>query len=310
MRLVYFGTSEFAEEPLRRLLKTGAQVVAVVTQPDRPKGRGRKLQPPSVKIVAQESGLDIEQPEDPNSDSFVSAIEKYEPDTIVVVAYAHKLGPRLLGLPQRGCFNIHPSLLPLYRGAAPINWAIIKGEKITGVSIIKMNERFDAGEIMMQDSIEIREDETAGELSVRLSNLGSELMVRVLEAIQQGSVEGTAQDETKVTKAPRIKKSDCDVVWAKTAVEIKNLVRGLYPRPGAYSYYRDKLIKLARANALTEVVEQEPGEILRTDNGIEVASGNGVVRLLSLQPEGKREMSWVDFRNGFRPLPGDRFGRR
>jgi methionyl-tRNA formyltransferase len=309
MKLVYFGTSEFAEEPLRRLLKTGAQVVAVVTQPDRPKGRGRRLQRPPVKIIAEESDLSIEQPEDPNSDSFVSTIEEYEPDAIVVVAYVHKLGPRLLGLPQKGCFNIHPSLLPLYRGAAPINWAIIEGEKITGVSVIRMNERFDAGEILMQESVEIGEDETAGELSVRLSNLGSELIVKVLEAIQQGSVRGTTQEEAKVTKAPRIKKIDCEVAWSKTAVEIKNLVRGLHPKPGAYSYYKDKLIKLARANALTEDVEQEPGEIVRTDDGIDVASGKGVVRLLSLQPEGKREMSWVDFRNGFRPLPGDRFGR-
>lgn len=309
MRLVYFGTSEFAEEPLRRLLKTGAQVAAVVTQPDRPKGRGRKLQPPPVKMIAQESGLEIEQPEDPNSDSFVSRIEKYEPDAIVVVAYAHKLGPRLLGLPKKGCLNVHPSLLPLYRGAAPVNWAIIKGEKVTGVSIIRMNERFDAGEILMQESIGIGEDETAGELSVRLSKLGSELLVRVLEAIQQGSMEGIDQKEAEVTRAPRIKKSDCEVEWSKTAVEIKNLVRGLYPRPGAFSYYRDRLIKLARTDALMGDVEQRPGEILRTDNGIDVASGNGVVRLLSLQPEGKREMSWVDFKNGFRPQPGDRFGR-
>ena len=309
MRLVYFGTSEFAEEPLRRLLKTGAQVVAVVTQPDRPKGRGRKLQPPPVKIVAQESGLNIEQPEDPNSDSFVSTVEEYEPDAIVVVAYARKLGPRLLGVPKKGCFNIHPSLLPLYRGAAPVNWAIIKGEKVTGVSIIKMNERFDAGEILMQESIEIGDDETAGELSVRLSSLGSELVVKALEAIQRGSLEGTAQEEAEVTRAPRIKKSDCEVEWSKTAVEIKNLVRGLYPKPGAYSYYRDKLIKLASANALTEDVDQKPGEIVRTVDGIDVASGNGIVRLLSLQPEGKREMSWVDFKNGFKPLPGDRFGK-
>lgn len=308
MRVVYLGTSEFAEEPLKALLNSDHQILAVVTQPDRPKGRGRKLLPPPVKILAQESGLKIEQPSDPNSDAFVSKLEKLEPDVIVVAAYAHKLGSKLLQLPARGCINIHPSLLPLFRGAAPINWAIIKGEKKTGISIMRMNERFDAGEILKQKPADIGDDETAGELSERLSRLGAELLLETLEAIESGGIEGKKQEEDKVTRAPRIKKSDCEVVWSRTAVEIRNLIRGLYPRPGAYSYYRSKIVKLARARALPQDAKGEPGEIVATDGGIVVAAGRGMVSLLSLQPEGRREMSWIEFKNGFRPRVGGRFG--
>jgi len=308
MRVVYLGTSEFAEEPLKGLLGSGYETVAVVTQPDRPKGRGRKMLPPPVKKLAERSCLRIEQPVDPNSDEFVSSLEELKPDVIVVAAYAHKLGSRLLEVPPGGCINIHPSLLPLLRGAAPLNWAIIKGEKKTGISIIKMNERFDAGEILKQKAVDIGDEETAGELSERLSRLGSELLLETLEAIEQGGIEGMRQDEDKATRAPRIKKDDCKVEWSRTAVDIKNLIRGLHPRPGAYSHFRGKIVKLARAKASSQGAKGEPGEIAATDDGIVVVAGEGVVSLLSLQPEGKREMSWIDFKNGFGPQVGDRFG--
>ncbi len=307
MKIVYFGTSEFAEEPLRRLLAGGHRVLALVTQPDRPKGRGRVLSAPPIKAIAQRSGLRVDQPADPNSDESVRAMRELEPDAIVVAAYAHKLGSSLLEVPKHGCINIHPSLLPLYRGAAPVNWAIMNGEKRTGVTIIRMNERFDAGEILMQKGVEIGDEETAGELSLRLSKLGSELLLSTLERIEEGTIAPVSQDEEKASRAPRISRSDCQVNWSRSALEIANLVRGLSPKPGAFTLFRGKVVKLARVGALSRNAEGEPGEIEAISDGIQVAAGKGVVSLLTLQPEGGRELSWVDFKNGMKPRPGEKF---
>jgi methionyl-tRNA formyltransferase len=309
MRVVYFGTSEFAEEPLRRLLAGGHRVLALVTQPDRPKGRGRTLSAPAIKAIAERSGLEVDQPDDPNSEEFVKALRELGPDAIIVTAYAHKLGTSLLEVPKHGCINIHPSLLPLYRGAAPVNWAIINGERMTGVTIIRMNERFDAGEILMQESVDIGDEETAGELSLRLSRLGSELLLSALERIEEGTIEAVSQDEKKASRAPRISRSDCQVNWSRSAVEITNLVRGLNPKPGAFTIFRRKIVKLARARALSRDVPGEPGEIVAFDEGIEVATGKGVASLLILQPEGGREVSWIDFKNGMKPQTGEKFER-
>jgi methionyl-tRNA formyltransferase len=308
MRIIFFGTSEFARDPLRGLIGTDQEIRAVVTQPDRPKGRGRKLLPPPVKLVAQEAGLLVKQPEDPNSKEFIEELEELRPEAIVVVAYAHKLGPRLLKLPDHGCINIHPSLLPLFRGAAPINWAIIRGEKRTGVTIMRMNERFDAGEVLMQEGTDIGESETAGDLSVRLSSLGSALLVKTLAALERNEITPERQDENSVTKAPRITKADCEVDWSRTALEICNLVRGLHPKPGAFTYFRDKVIKLSGSVVSTHEGEAEPGRIVDLDGGVHVMTGQGVLNLQYVQPEGKREMSWTDFKNGFRPQVGEKFG--
>ena len=308
MRIVFFGTSEFALEPLRSLLATDHDIIAVVTQPDRPSGRGRKLSPPPVKEVALASGLSIRQPEDPNTEEFIAELKGLKPETIVVVAYAHKLGARLLEIPDNGCINIHPSLLPLFRGAAPVNWAIITGETKTGVTIMRMNERFDAGEILMQEGVDILEDETAGDLSARLSKLGASLLTKTLEALAKDELEPETQDENRVTRAPRITKADCEVDWSKSGVEIHNLMRGLYPKPGAFTYFRDKVIKLSKGQLSSQGGEAEPGEIVGVTDGIHVMTGQGVLNLLIVRPEGKREMSWTDFRNGFRPQVGERFG--
>jgi methionyl-tRNA formyltransferase len=248
------------------------------------------------------------QPEDPNSPAFLNELTELEPEAFVVAAYAHKLGADLLGLPVFGCINIHPSLLPLYRGAAPVNWAIIRGEKRTGITIMKMNERFDAGEILMQQGVDIGEDETAGELSRRLSTLGSDLLLKTLKGIELGTIEPRVQDESRATRAPRIGKSDCRVDWSESALEIKNLVRGLNPRPGAFSHFRGKVIKLLRTEVLSREGRDEPGKIVGLESGIMVMTGDGVLGLISLQPEGKREMSWSDFKNGFRPELGEEFG--
>jgi methionyl-tRNA formyltransferase len=309
MKLVYLGTSEFAEEPLRKLVLAGHHVLAVVTQPDRPKGRGRKLLPPPVKVAAHKLGLEVLQPEDPNSDSFVSKLEGLKPDVMVVTSYGHKLSPKLLGVPSKGCINIHASLLPRYRGAAPVNWAIINGEKKTGISIIRMNEKIDAGEILKQDSIQIGDDETAGELSASLSSLGSQVLLLVLSEVEHGTARGIRQDDGIVTKAPKIKKGDCEVQWTRSAAEIRNLVRGLYPKPGAYTSYKGRVMKLARAVVSSKHLAGEPGNIAGFQDGIEVITGDGALSLLSLQPEGKREMTWLEFKNGFRPAIGERFGR-
>jgi methionyl-tRNA formyltransferase len=310
MKIVFFGTSEFGEKPLRGLMEAGHKILAVVTQPDRPGRRGRSLLPPPVKKVAQASGLPVRQPEDPNSAQFVEELAGLGVELVVVAAYAHKLGPGLLELPAYGCINIHPSLLPLYRGAAPVNWAIIRGEKQTGVTIMKMNERFDAGEILAQEVVEIGEDESAGELSDRLSALGRTLLLSTISAIERGEITPRSQDDEKATKAPRIRKADSEVDWSRSAAEIRDLIRGLYPRPGAYSHFRDKIIKFSKAEVLSQAATGEPGEIVGLDCGIEVSAGDRVISLLRVQPEGKREMSWKDFRNGFRPEVGERLGGR
>jgi methionyl-tRNA formyltransferase len=308
MKIVFFGTSEFAKEPLKGLAATEHEVVAVVTQPDRPGGRGMRLVWPAVKRAAQSLGIPVTQPEHPNSEEFFHELEGLAPEVIVVVAYAHKLGPELLGLPPFGCINIHPSLLPLYRGAAPVNWAIIRGETQTGVTIIKMNERFDAGEILMQDLVEIGDNESAGELSARLSTLGRDMLIKTLADMEKGRSVPRRQDEERATRAPRIQKADREVDWSRSAVEVRNLLRGLHPKPGAFSYFREKVLKLAEAKVTALKTPGEPGEIVGIDDGIKVSTGDGVVSLLRLQPEGKREMSWIDFKNGFGPVVGERLG--
>ena len=289
-----------------RALAERGWVVGVVTQPDRPAGRGLKPKSPPVKLAAQELGLEVLQPVSINRGDAVDWLAARSPDLMVVAAFGQLLKKHVLDLPKHGCINVHASLLPKYRGAAPIQWAIIRGERWTGVTIMLMDEGMDTGPILMQRAVEIGEDETGGELEERLAALGAELIVPAIEGYLEGRIRPKPQPEGG-TLAPKIKEEHTRIDWGRSAREIHDLVRALNPSPLAYTTFRGKRVKLVRT-ALADVESGGgPGEILRHRKRLLVATGEGVLEILSLRPEGKREISGLDFINGYRPSPGERF---
>lgn len=281
-------------------------MVAVVTQPDRPAGRGLKLTPPPVKRAAQKLGLEVFQPRSINRPEALGYLRGLSPDLMVVAAFGQLLKREVLGLPRRGCINIHASLLPKYRGAAPIQWAIIRGERWTGVTTFLIDEGMDTGPILLQRAVRIGEDETAGELEARLARLGAELILETVEGYLGGGIRPKPQPE-KGTLAPKIREEDARIPWGEPARAIHNLVRGLNPAPGAYTTFRGRRVKVYRTRPLPEPVPGSPGEIIPHRKRLLVATGEGTLEILSLKPEGKREISGVDFLNGYRPSPGERF---
>ncbi len=240
MRVIFAGTPEFAAPTLRALAAAGHDPALVVTQPDRPAGRGRTLQPSAVKQVALELRLNVFQPESINSPESAGLIRYLSPDAMVVQAFGQKLSPEVLALPRLGCFNMHASLLPAYRGAAPINHVILNGEAETGVTIIRMSERIDAGEVLAQQALAIDPGWTAGDLSVALAPLGAELMVRTLADVESGRAKGVRQTTKGVHFAPKLGKKDGVIGWQKTASEVRNHVRGMTPWPGAFTFILDE----------------------------------------------------------------------
>lgn len=320
MDIVFLGTSDVAVPSLRSLVASKHKVLAVVTQPDRPKGRSRKPCAPPVKVVANEYGLRTLQPENINHPEFILLLKELHPDFIVVVAYGQKLSAQILTIPKYKCINIHASLLPKYRGAAPVNWAIINGEEITGVSIMVMAERMDAGDIIAQRSLQIYPDETAGEVEGRLALLGAEALMYALEQFEQGSVVCKAQEEANATYARKLKKEDGCIDWHQDAKKVHNFVRGMMPWPGAYTYVSSgsaankkiRVIVLKTEIGTTDLDAFEekpaPGSIIDiSKNGINVATSGSSVLITMLQPEGKRAMSAVEFSRGRNIKPGDRF---
>ncbi len=281
-------------------------VVGVVTQPDRPAGRGLRLRPPPVKEVAAALGLAVLQPKSINKPESLEYLQALAPDLLVVAAFGQLLKKPVLELPKHGCINIHASLLPKYRGAAPIQWAIIRGERWSGVTTFLIDEGMDTGPILLQRAVRIGEDETAGELEERLAHLGAELIVETVEGYLRGEIRAKPQPE-EGTLAPKIREEDTRIPWGKTAREIHNLVRGLSPSPGAYTTFRGKRIKVYRTKPAGDEEDAEPGTILPTRKKLLVATGGGTLEILALKPEGKREMQGVDFLNGYRPSPGERF---
>ena len=281
-------------------------VVGVITQPDRPAGRGLRLRPPPVKVVAAELGLEVFQPGSINRPESLEYLRALAPDLMVVAAFGQLLKKPVLELPTRGCINIHASLLPKYRGAAPIQWAIIRGERWSGVTVFLMDEGMDTGPILLQRAVRIGEDETAGELEERLAQVGAELIVDTVEGYLRGEIRPKPQPEEGIL-APKIREEDTRIPWSKTARQIHNLVRGLSPTPGAYTTFRGKRIKVYRTRPSGSEGDAEPGTILSTRRKLLVATGGGTLEILVLKPEGKREMRGVDFLNGYRPSPGERF---
>jgi len=303
------GTPQFAAAPLHALAAAGHDIAGVVTRTDKPAGRGRALSAPPAKRAAQELGLDVFQPKRVREPEFIEILRKMDPEVIVVAAYGQILPKEILALPKFGCINIHASLLPAYRGAAPINWAIIRGEHETGITIMQMDEGMDTGAILMQESIPIGPEDTAGGLMEKLAPLGARLIITALPLLASGKLAPVAQDGTKATAAPLLKKGDGLIDWNLSAREIHNRVRGLSPWPGAYSYLDGQMVKIITTGALDGT--GEPGLLYESDkNTLTAGTGSGLLRILSIQPEGKRPMTAGEYMRGHRGIVGKKFDVR
>ena len=309
MRIVFMGTPEFACPTLRTLIERGEQVVAVVTQPDRPKGRGQQTLPPPVKLLAQLHGIPVLQPVKVRHPDAIEEIRALKPDLIVVIAFGQILPKALLEIPGKGCINVHASLLPRYRGAAPLNWCIINGERETGVTTMLMDVGLDTGDMLLKRSTPIDPDEDTLSLHDRLSRIGAELLAETIDLAAQGRLAPEKQDDALTCYAPMLKKEDGLIDWGKDAPGIKNLVRGMTPWPGAYSYLDDKLLKVYRVQSASGT--GAPGEVLAAGrDGIEVACGEGSVIIHELQLEGKKRLPAAEFLAGCKLEPGVSLGQK
>jgi len=311
VRIVFMGSGAFGVPTLRSLAAGGHRIEAVVTQPDAPSGRGRKLAPTAIKSCALELGLEVLDPPKVNERSLVEQLASIEPEAIVVVAYGQILKKRLLELPRLGCFNLHASLLPKYRGVAPINWALINGEQITGVTVIKMDAGIDTGAMVAQKALGVDPEETAGELHDRLAALGAELVPGVLSRLSRGEVELFKQPSDEASYARKLAKEDGIVDWTRDALSVHNLIRGVTPWPGATTRYGGLGLRVLRSSVADLLARPvKPGTVLGVGekNGILVCTGRGAVELLNVQPESKRPMSGADFKSGYRLDPGEVLG--
>jgi methionyl-tRNA formyltransferase len=309
MRVLFWGTPEFATPALRALIGEGFDVVGVVTQPDRPVGRSRStVQPSPVKLIAVDEGIPVLQPERPRGEEFLAELARFDADLSVVVAYGHILPKSVIDLPRRGTLNIHGSLLPSLRGAAPIQAAIREGLNETGITIMRMVPPLDAGPIILQSRTPVLEDETYGELSLRLSELGALTLVEALSLIELGNAEEKPQDERFATHAPKIDRAATWVDWSASAVSVCRLIRSLDPKPGALTALRGAGVKLFGARLVPQGASGQPGEIRSIDGeGMIVACGDGGVRISVVQPAGKRRLTPNEWALGRGAAAGDRF---
>lgn len=307
MRIVFMGTPDFAAAILKRLIDTGRNVVGVFSQPDKPVGRKQVIMPTATKALAMEHGIPVYQPAKLRDGEALAIMQELKPDLTVVAAYGKILPKDILDVPALGNVNVHGSLLPKYRGSAPIQWSVINGDKVTGITTMYMAEGMDTGDMIMKFELPIGEDETAGELFDRMAELGAESIEKTLELFDKGEVKGEPQVEEEATYAPMLKKEMGEVDFGKTAEEIHNLVRGLNPWPTAYTFLDGKSIKIHEAKA-AEGFSGNIGELLDEKRFI-VGCENGAVELITVQPEGKNKMSGADFIRGRRLLKGTVFGK-
>lgn len=336
LRILYMGTPEFAVPALKALANSRDTVVGVVTRPDRPRGRGKKMRPTAVKKAAQKLSIPVFQPENINDEESLERLRELDPDVAVVAAFGQILKAKTLDVPRHGSINIHASLLPRYRGAAPINWAIVRGEEFSGVTIMAMDEGLDTGPMLLKKKTAIAPLETAGELHDRLSHMGAELIVDVMRLIHLDSLTPIPQDDDKSTYAPMLKKSDGLIDWSQSARAIADRVRGFHPWPGTFSFLRDpteasdddadnsvdgERIKFHLARPLAEISsdladaanEVAPGTVLRADRSagtLLITTGKGILECLRLQAAGRQAMDVDDFLNGHTIDVGHRFGGR
>ena len=309
MRIVYMGTPDFAVPTLESLVKGGHEVIAAVTQPDKPKGRGKAVQMTPVKEKALEYGIPVYQPVKARDPEFVELLRGLNPDVIVVVAFGQLLPKSILDIPKYGCVNVHASLLPKYRGAAPIQWAVIDGEEKSGVTTMLMDEGLDTGDMLEKMEYTLEKNETGGSLFDKLSSMGGELILTTLEKLENGTITRTPQGETTTGYAKMLNKSMGEIDWSMDAITIERLIRGLNPWPSAYSVLKGKTVKIWAA----EVVEGErtgnPGCITVTKENLLVETGKDYLSILELQLEGKKRMDIAAFLRGFTVEDKSMFGK-
>lgn len=300
MRVAFMGTPDFAIPSLRALIEGPYDIVAVITQPDRPKGRHGVLTPPPVKLLALQHNIPVYQPVKIKDRDFFPVVERLNPDIIVVVAYGQIISKEILDLPPKRCINIHASLLPKYRGSAPINWALINGEKVTGVTSMIVTEGLDSGPILLKKEIPIDEDDDARTLHDKLSEAGGRLLLETMDGIKNGTLTPVPQDESEATYFPMLKKSDGLIDWTKGASEIRNRIRGLIPWPGAYTYLHGEMLKIFRADVVSgQWSAVSPGTVIHVnDKGITITTGKALLLINELQMEGKRRMTAAEFIRG------------
>lgn len=298
LKIIFAGTPEFSVAPLQALIESRHEVIAVYTQPDRPAGRGRSMKPSPVKEKALEAGLPVYQPVNFREEADLSELEALNADVMVVVAYGLILPQRVLDAPKHGCLNIHASLLPRWRGAAPIQRAIQAGDSESGVTIMQMEAGLDTGPMLYKSVIEIAETETGGELHDRLMPLGAEALLATLDLLVDDRLEPEIQDDSLANYAHKLQKKEAQIDWSQSAVEIARMVRAFNPWPVAYTQLQNKTLRIWQAEALSVDHSAAPGNVIVTSaDGIDVATADGILRITELQPEGKRKMSARDFLN-------------
>lgn len=299
MKVVFMGTPDIAVPCLQKLIDEGHEVAAVVTQPDKPKGRGKKLAMPPVKELAVKYDIPVLQPVRARDEEFVKSIKEINPDLIVVIAFGQILGKDLLEIPKYGCINVHVSLLPKYRGAAPINWVIINGEKKTGITTMYMDEGLDTGDIILSKEFDLDRYITAGELHDRMMVEGAEILKDTIDLIEKGEAKRTPQNHDEFSYAPIMDRNLGNIDFTKSAEEIHNLARGVNPWPGAYTFYNDVKMKIWKTDVLNEKSSKEPGTVLSVDkNGIKISTGDGILLVEEIQMPNKRRMPVSEYIKG------------
>lgn len=304
--IVFMGTPKAAAITLEELLNGPDPVVGVVTQPDRPAGRGQETSSSPVRRTAEKHGISLVAPQKMRDPDFLATLRAWAPRLIVVVAYGRILPSAILELPPRGCLNVHYSLLPKYRGAAPVAWAILNGEQKSGVSTMLLVEKMDAGPVLLQEEIALAPDETAASLEGKLVPIGARLLLETIRQLKEGSISPKEQNEAEASYAPMLRKEDGRIDWSQPAWVLERRVRGLHPWPSAYAYWRGKLLKIYRASVIEDQIEKPSGTIVRVDDaGLWVATGRGLLRLEEVQLENRRRMPAAEFIKGARIEPGE-----
>jgi methionyl-tRNA formyltransferase len=311
MRVVFMGTPEFAVPCLDTLLKEGHQVLGVVTQPDRPKGRGQQLTFSPVKEAALAAGLPVIQPVKVREPQFLAQLQDLAPEVIVVVAFGQLLPGEILDLPPFGCINVHASLLPKYRGAAPLHWSVINGEKVTGITTMYMDRGLDTGDMLLKAELEIRPEDSVGIVHDKLSVIGAELLAETLRGLSEGKLARIQQDHSEFTYAPMLKRQDECIDWSIDGEKVVNLIRGMNPWPGAYTTHKTKIIKVWQAQSVSSQSDYQPGQVIEVDKnkGFIVQTGQGQVMIQEVQPQGGKRMAAAAFARGYGITTGDLLGK-
>ena len=308
MKIIFMGTPDFAVPTLEKLHQSSHELLAVITQPDKPKGRGRTLQPSPVKSFAIQAGIQVLQPVKASAPETVEEISAMAPDLIVVAAYGQILRENFLSIPKHFCMNLHSSILPKYRGAAPINWAIINGDAETGVTTMKMDKGLDTGDILLIAKTVIKDTDDAQSLHDTLANIGASLALETINQLEQNSLTFIPQDDLQSSYAHKLKKTDGLIDWEQDAKTIRNRIRGLEPWPGAYTFYNGSRMRICKAEITEGISNDQPGHIVRlSDHGIETGTARGRLIITELQPEGKKRMPAKNFLMGHKVAVGDHF---